>query len=221
MKQSRFFPLTIILILALFVTVLVGCQDEKAEEQTEGMQHEKFYGTVRWLEDFHQLVIYIPGVGDVAIPQSEKCIAGFDGYEENEDTAYELKAGDLVAINFAYEKDQNEYGVSIMETYPAQFGMKATLIEALKENVFFTKTESGYEFSFALADTESTFAAGDDIYIVYHSGKDGFDSTQLLASGTVTEISDGMATAGLGVIENEKDFLEKLLSSTMEKEWSK
>lgn len=210
MKKARSFALVLACLLCL--TALLGCEKEEK-------QHEKFYGTVRWLEDFHQLVVYIPGVGDVAIPESEKCIAGFDGHEENEDTSYELKAGDLIAINFTYDEHWDEHGVSIMESYPARFGMKASLIEALKENVFFMKVESGYELSFAQGDGDNTFAAGDDIYIVYHFGKGGVDGAQLLASGKITNVSDKMASARLGVIEDEKSFLEKLLSSTMEREW--
>lgn len=95
MKKIKRCSLFMACILALFM--LVGCFGD-------GYTRERFYGVVRWKEDLNQLVIYIPDVGETAIPESESCIAGFDGYTDGESHTYSLKDGDFVTLHFKYKK---------------------------------------------------------------------------------------------------------------------
>lgn len=204
--------LTIILACTLCLTALLGCQKDN-------FIREKFYGVVKWSEYCNHLVVYIPTVGEVEIPECDRSYASFDGYEENEDASYQLKEGDLIAINFKYEKSWDENSVKIMKTFPGRFDRKASIIEALKENVSFEKTDSGYLYSFDISEQTSTFAPGDQVYFVHHKGYNGFDGMQLLAEGTVTEISEGKLTVALTIHGAEEDFLENLMSSTLESQW--
>ena len=145
---------------------LVGCSEG------DKYNRERFYGVVRFSEESNQLVVYIPSIGDVVIPESEGCCSCFDGHEENDDKNYQLKAGDLVSINFRYEKHWDDHGVQIMECYPGKFDRKAHLIEALKENISFVKTDSGYVLSFPSTAEIDSAAIGDTLYFYPWQSRD-------------------------------------------------
>lgn len=210
---------SLITVLIALTMLFVGCHSEE-----DNFIHEKFYGVVRWSEYCNHLVVYIPTVGEVEIPEYERSYAGFDGYEENEDTAYPLKAGDLVVINFKYGKSWDENSVKIMKTFPGRFDRPASVIEALKENVFFDKTEAGYILSFGTNDRMvseqiDTLSVDGKIYFVYHSSYNGRDRMALLAEGTVMDITKEKLTVILTIHDDEESFLEKLTSSTLETVW--
>ena len=105
--------LALALALVALLCCLVGCSEG------DKYNRERFYGVVRFSEESNQLVVYIPSIGDVVIPESEGCCSCFDGHEENDDKTYQLKVGDLVSINFRYEKSWDDNSVKIMESYPA------------------------------------------------------------------------------------------------------
>ena len=192
---------------------LVGCSEG------DKYNRERFYGVVRFSEESNQLVVYIPSVGDVAIPESEGCCSCFDGHEENDDKNYQLKVGDLVSINFRYEKSWDDNSVRIMESYPGKFDRKAHLIEALKENISFSKIDGGYVLSFpSTAEIESA-EIGDALYFVQHGGENGRAYKKLYASGEITAKADGIITVILSIPEGEAEFLDYYASMTVELTW--
>ena len=207
--------LALALAVVALLCCLVGCS------KGDKYNRERFYGVIRFSEEINRLVVYIPSIGDVVIPESEGVCSCFDGHGENEDKSYSLKAGDLVAINFRYEKSWDENSVKIMESYPARFDRKAHLIEALQENISFAKIDSGYVFSFpSTAEIESA-EIGDSLYFIYHEGKNGFDGMILYATGVITAKSDGIITVSLTIHEDETEFLEKYCSMSVELRWGK
>lgn len=208
MKKTRI--ITLIAVCAILFTLLTGCDLKR-------YANEKFYGVVEHSETFGGLLINIPGVGDVAIPSSERIRADFVGGESIEEN-YQLKAGDLVAISFVYERSWDDHGVPIMESYPAQFGRKATEIVALRENISFEKTESAHVLSVPRGEGEAIFSVGDKIRFVESGGKNGSAYKALIAEGTVTDASGGMLTVNLGILENEKEFIEKLAWLSLEQD---
>ena len=192
---------------------LVGCSEG------DKYNRERFYGVVRFSEESNQLVVYIPSVGDVVIPESEGCCSCFDGHEENDEQNYQLKAGDLVSINFRYEKHWDDHGVQIMECYPGKFDRNAHLIEALKENIAFSKIDSGYMLSFpSTAEIESA-EIGDTLYFVQHGGENGRAYKKLYAEGQITAKADGIITVILSIPEGESEFLNYYNEMTVELTW--
>ncbi len=177
---------------------------------------ERFYGVVRFSESVNDLVVYIPSVGEVVIPESEECCSCFDGHEENDDKNYRLKVGDLIAINFRYEKSRNDNGVKIMETHPAKFDRNARLIEALRENITFEKTDSGYVLSFPTTSEIESAAVGDSLYFIRHGGENGRAYVKLYAEGKITAKENDIITVVLSVVESENEFLEYYSELTVE-----
>ena len=209
MKTRLAFLLAVVTLLCCLVGCAVG----------DRYSHARFCGVVRFSEECNQMVVYIPSIGDVAIPESESCCSCFDGHGENEEKNYRLKVGDLVAIHFRYEKSWDDHGVQIMETYPAQFGRKAHLIEALKENISFGKTDEGYVLSFpSTAETESA-EIGDTLYFIQHGGENGRAYKRLYASAEITAKADGIITVALTIPEGESEFLDYYNTMTVELTW--
>ena len=207
-----------LLALALAVVVLLCCLVGCSEG--DKYNRERFYGVVRFSEESNQLVVYIPKYGEVEIPENDGCCSCFDGHEENDDKNYQLKAGDLVSINFRYEKSWDDHGVQIMECYPGKFDRKAHLIEALKENIAFSKIDSGYMLSFpSTAEIESA-KIGDTLYFVQHGGENGRAFKKLYASGEITAKADGIITVGLTIPEGETEFLNYYNEMTVELTWA-
>ena len=202
------------LVLALLCAFgLVGCN------KGDQYNRERFYGVVRFSEELDRLVVYIPSIGDVEIPESDGCCSCFDGHEESDDRDYQLKAGDLVAINFRYEKSWDDHGVSVMECYPARFDRRAHLIEALKENISFGKTDDGYRLSFPATEEIEGAEIGDTLYFVQHGGENGRAYVRLYASGEITAKSDGIITVALTIPEGEAEFLNYFSEMTVELNW--
>lgn len=191
---------------------LIGCQGD-------GYARERFYGVVQFSEELERMVIYVPEIGDVEIPEHERCTAGFDGHEKNEDDSYTLKVGDFVAIHFKYKMGWDENSVKIMECYPARFDRKASAIEALMENIAFKKVENGYTFSFAPNEEIKALSVGDTVYFVHHGGKNGVAFRGLLAEGILTQLTESTATVRLTLRVSEKEFFEKLTSIHAESTW--
>ena len=206
-----------LLALALAVVVLLCCLVGCSEG--DKYNRERFYGVVRFSEESNQLVVYIPKYGEVEIPENDGCCSCFDGHEENDDKNYQLKAGDLVSINFRYEKHWDDHGVQIMECYPGKFDRKAHLIEALKENIAFSKIDSGYMLSFpSTAEIESA-EIGDTLYFVQHGGENGRAYKKLYASGEISAKADGIITVALTIPEGETEFLNYYNEMTVELTW--
>ena len=206
--------LALALAVVAFLCCLAGCSEG------DKYNRERFYGVVRFSEESNQLVVYIPSIGDVVIPESEGCCSCFDGHEENEDKTYQLKVGDLVSINFRYEKHWDDHGVQIMECYPGKFDRKAHLIEALKENIAFSKIDSGYMLSFpSTAEIESA-EIGDTLYFVQHGGENGRAYKKLYAEGVITAKADGIITVILSIPEGESEFLNYYNEMTVELTWA-
>ena len=183
--------------------------------------HERFYGVVCFSEECNQLVVYIPKVGDVSIPDCDRCVSPFDEYEDGEakNDQYSLKAGDYVVINFRYEKSWDENSVKVMEMYPAKFDRRADSIEVLQENISFRKTDSGYEFSFpSTAETESA-ELGDTLYFVQNGGENGVAYKKLYAEGVINSKADGIITVILTMPEGETEFLDYYNTMTIELTW--
>ena len=180
---------------------------------------EKFYGVVRFSEESNGLVVYIPNLGDVVIPETEECRSCFNG-EGNDGETYRLKAGDLIVITFRYEKSRDDGGVRIMETYPARFDGKARLIEALEENISFGKTDDGYTLSFPLAPETESAEIGDALYFRLHGGENGSSWQRLYATGLITGKADGIITVSLTIPEDGAEFLKYFHEMTVEREWT-
>lgn len=201
------------LVVVTLLCCLVGCS------VGDKYNRERFYGVVRFSEEGGQLVVYIPSIGDVVIPESEGCCSCFDGHEENEEKNYQLKVGDLVSINFRYEKSWDDNSVQIMESYPARFDRKAHLIEALKENISFSKNDSGYVLSFPSSDENQSAEIGDTLYFIHHGGKNGRAYKRLYASGEIISKEDGIITVVLSIPEGEAEFLNYYNEMTVELVW--
>ena len=209
MKKTIALALAVVALLCC----LVGCSEG------DKYNRERFYGVVRFSEEMERLVVYIPSIGDVEIPESEGCCSCFDGHKENDDYSYQLKAGDLVSINFRYEKSWDDHGVQIMEIYPARFDRKAHLIEALRENISFAKADGGYELSFPSTVEIESAEIGDTLYFIQHGGHDGCAYMKLYASGEIIEKSDGLITVMLTIPEGESEFLNYFCDMTIELSW--
>jgi len=205
--------LALSLVLAALLCCLAGCSEG------DKYNRERFYGVVRFSEESNQLVVYIPSIGDVVIPESEGCCSCFDGHEENDDKTYQLKEGDLVSINFRYEKSWDDNSVQIMESYPAKFDRKAHLIEALKENISFSKNDSGYVLSFPSTAGVESSEIGDTLYFIQHGGENGRAYKKLYASGEITAKADGIITVLLTIPEGETEFLNYYNEMTVELTW--
>ena len=207
--------IALVLAVAAILCYLVGCG------RGDKYNRERFYGVVRFLEENNQLVIYIPSIGDVAIPQSEGCCSCFDGHEENDDKNYQLKVGDLVAINFRYEKSWDDNSVKIMESYPGRFDRKAHLIEALMENISFEKVDGAYILSFPSNGETDNAEIGDTLYFIQHGGENGRAYKKLYAEGVITAKADGIITVNLSIHEGEAEFLNYFNEMTVELSWEK
>ena len=202
--------LALALAMVTLLCCLVGCSEG------DKYNRERFYGVVRFSEESNQLVVYIPSIGDVAIPESDGCCSCFDGHEENHEQNYQLKAGDLVSINFRYEKSWDDHGVQIMECYPGKFDRKAHLIEALKENITFAKTDDGYVLSFPSTTEIESAETGDTLYFIQHGGENGRAYQKLYAEGEITAKADGIITVVLSIPEGESEFLNYYNEMTVE-----
>lgn len=203
----------ITLAVIVLMSCLVGCGEG------DKYDHERFYGVIRFSEESNQLVVYIPNVGDVVIPESEECCSCFDGHEEKDGKNYKLKVGDLVSINFRYEKSWDDNSVQIMESYPGRFDRKAYLIEALTENISFVKTDGGYELSFPSNAEIDSAKIGDTLYFVQHGGENGRAYRKLYAEGVITAKADGIITVALTIPEGETEFLNYYNGMTIELAW--
>ena len=206
-----------VMALALAVIALLGCLVGCREG--DKYIRERFYGVVRFSEECNQLVVYIPSVGDVAIPESEEYCSCFDGHEENDDKNYQLKVGDLVSINFRYEKSWDDNSVQIMESYPGRFDRKAHLIEALEENISFAKTDCGYVLSFPSTAEIDSAEIGDILYFIQNGGENGRAYKKLYAEGVITAKSNDIITVTLTILEGETEFLNYYNEMSIELTW--
>ena len=200
--------LSLILAAAALLCCLVSCNTG------DKYNHERFYGVVRFSEESNRLVVYIPKVGDVEIPESER----YDGYEEKVE---QLKVGDFIAINFRYEKSWDNNSVVIMESYPARFDRKAYLIEVLKENIYFGKDNNGYVLSFPETEETDGTKIGDNLYFILHGGENGRAYKRMYASGKITARANGIITVALTIPEGETEFLDYYNKMTVELTWEK
>ena len=207
--MKRLIALT--LAVAALLYCLVGCSEG------DKYNRERFYGVVRYLEEFNQTVVYIPNVGDMVIPESEGYCLCFEGHKEVSN--YQPKVGDLVAITFRYEKSWGDNSVRIMEMYPAMFDRGAHLIEVLMENISFGKNDEGYVLSFPSTAEIDSAKIGDTLYFIQHGGKNGRAYKKLYAEGVITAKADGIITVALTIHESETEFLNYYNEMTVELTW--
>ena len=207
--------LALALVLIALLCCLVGCSDG------DKYNHERFYGVVRLTEESNQLVVYIPKYGEVEIPDNDGCFSPFDEYdsEDDENYSYQLKHGDLVVIDFKYEKSWDDNSVKIMETYPAKFDRKAERIEVLRENIAFEKNDSGYVLTFPTTDEIDSAKVGDTLYFVQRGGENGKAFVQLYASGEICDKTGGLITVILTIPEGETEFLDYYTRMKVELSW--
>lgn len=168
--------------------------------------YQTFYGLVRFSEEYEQLFIYIPNVGDVEIPEYDEIY----GLKKNTDNnnSYKLKNGDFIIINFKYEKSWDDNSVKIYETYPAKFDRKADYISVLKENISFGKNDDGYELSLPL-EKDLEININDTLaFLEYKGDKNGLRVTKI-AEGTVLNINENIVTVSLNLLVSEKEFFDR------------
>ena len=122
-------------------------------------------------------------------------------------------------IFFKYKKSFKDNGVAIMESYPARFDRDAFSIDAMKENIWFEKNESGYQITFSSFAQENDFSLENKVYFVYNGGENGRAYKQLIVDGTITAIKNGLVTVQLNELKSEKEFFEKFASITIEENW--
>lgn len=203
--MKRLLALALMLISAL--CCLFGCVGQPKYER------EVFYGVVKYSEDFERLLIYIPNLGDVDIPDCDNCSASFG---ENKNTAYTLEAGDLVVISFEYEKSWDEHGVSIMELYPARFDRKPNSIEAIAKNIEFEKIDGGYVLSFDSESDSKRFKTEDDVCFVNNNVQNASNNANVVARGMVKTTLGNRITIVLEDIESPSEFLKSFTSLKLE-----
>ena len=171
------------------------------------MIYETFYGLVRYSEEHKQLLIYIPDVGDVEIPEYEEIYRLKKNTEDN-DNSYKLKNGDLIVINFKYEKSYDDNSVKIMESYPGKFDRKADYIQVLKENISYGKNDNEYELSFPL-EKDLDIKVNDILAFLDYEGETGRVKVTKITEGTVLNTNKNMVTVSLNLLTSEKEFFEK------------
>ena len=106
-----------------------------------------------------------------------------------------------------------------METYPGKFDRNAHLIEALKENITFAKTDDGYVLSFPSNTEIDGTEIGDTLYFIQHGGENGRAYKKLYAKGVITAKADGIITVALTIHESETEFLNYYNEMTIELMW--
>lgn len=127
---------------------------------------EVFYGVVSNVdvEGVNRMLITIPGLGDVEIPEAEEVYP----YIEIED--YDgLDAGYLVQITFPEGEE-----VLIQETYPASFNIPAKSIVVMGEGFILNSAGNGrYLFTVPLGLARDA-GIGDTLEIYYHDAQEGY-----------------------------------------------
>lgn len=194
-----------ILIFLISIISFIACNIPSFNK--DKYNYEKYYGLVRFSEEHERLLIYIPNVGDVEIPEYDKIYGLNDNNEENTNS-YQLKNGDFVIINFKYEKSLDDNSVKIYETYPARFDRKADYISVLKENISFGKNENGYELSFPL-EKDLEIKVNDTLAFLEYKGENGRVKVTKIAEGIVLNINDNIITVSLNLLISEKNFFDR------------
>ena len=211
MKISRL--IAILMICAFILLTLASCT------LPDGYTREQFFGVVRMSESCGRLVIYIPELGDVDIPEYNRCYSSFSGDSESADADHQLREGDLILISFKYKRSWDDRGVAVRELYPAQFDRSADSISVLRENVSLEKTDGAYLLSFCSAEDAPNFAPGDQIYIIYQGGKDGRAYLECIGEGRVYDISEDRISVELADIPAPSEFLSKFVDAEFSHEW--
>jgi len=174
----------------------------------------EYYGLVRYNEEFNQLLIYIPNIGDVEIPEYEKIYGLNDKYEDN-DNSYQLKNGDFIVIQFKHKNNWYENNVKIMESYPAKFDQKAYYIDVLKENISYNKNNNEYQLSFPL-EKDLEININDKIAFLDYEGENGRVKVTKIAEGIVLNINENIITVSLNLLISEKEFFENFPNSDID-----
>ena len=205
MKKFYQFLLLIFMIIVSFT----ACNTVHINNVT----YATFYGLVRYNEEYEELFIYIPNVGDVEIPEYDK-IYGIDedSYDNN---SYQLKNGDYIVIGFKYVASWDDNSVKIYETYPAKFDRKADYISVYKENISYYKNDNGSELAFPLENDLEININDTLAFLEYKGDKNGLRVTKI-AEGTVLSINDNIVTVSLNLLVDEKDFFNRFINVHVE-----
>ena len=205
MKKFYKFLLLILMIIVSFI----ACNTVPINN----VSYATFYGLVRYNEEYEELFIYIPNVGDVEIPEYDK-IYGIDedSYDNN---SYQLKNGDYIVIGFKYVASWDDNSVKIYETYPAKFDRKADYISVYKENISFFKNDNGYELAFPLENDLEININDTLAFLELKGDKNGLRVTKI-AEGTVLSINDNIVTVSLNLLVDEKDFFNRFINVHVE-----
>lgn len=150
-------PAAVLLIVAALICIpaaffLLGNPESK--EQKTG---EVYYGIVMPPDGGGDNIVFVPGLGEMAIPQAETVEPyiemDFDG----------LEAGQLLRITFPADKE-----ITIMESFPGQFSSAAESIEVMGVGFGIQSMGDGnYLFSVPLGMAPD--AKEGDILRIYHS----------------------------------------------------
>ena len=205
MKKFYKFLLLILMIIVSFT----ACNTVPINN----VSYATFYGLVRYNEEYEELFIYIPNVGDVEIPEYDK-IYGIDedSYDNN---SYQLKNGDYIVIGFKYVASWDDNSVKIYETYPAKFDRKADYISVYKENISYYKNDNGYELAFPLENDLEININDTLAFLELKGDKNGLKVTKI-AEGTVLSINDNIVTVSLNLLVDEKDFFNRFINVHVE-----
>ena len=202
----------VILIFLISIISFTACNISSFNK--DKYNYEKYYGLVRFSEEHERLLIYIPNVGEVEIPEYDK-IYGLNDNNEEETNLYQLKNGDFVIINFKYEKSWDDNSVKIYETYPAKFDRKADYISVYKENISYYKNDNGYELAFPLENDLEININDTLAFLELKGDKNGLRVTKI-AEGTVLSINDNIVTVSLNLLVDEKDFFNRFINVHVE-----
>ena len=149
-----------IVCVVLAVQFLANPRDSGADTDWENV----FYGIVAYGDmegETPPMVVRIPRFGDMAIPEADRV----EPYIEIDFNG--LEAGDLIRITFPKGEE-----ISIMETYPGQFSLKAEKIEVMGRGPFALEPGEGNSYRFALPLGMAPDAQPGDLLDVYRQEPD-------------------------------------------------
>ena len=174
--------ISFLLVILLSMLLITSCSISNiiwGDAVWDGHQKENtvYYGVGYRIDDLNNTCVYIPSVGHVTMPSTK------DGVSPK------FKVGDLVKITFSGGDD-----IAILESYPAQFGVRAEGIEVMDASVGLEWSVDGFLITFDLPKNASDTKVA-DVLIMKTLVKDGDTSIYKdFAHAEVKEVRDGKMT---------------------------
>ena len=134
-------------IVSLIITVVLVANPKtegasKVDSITEKEEVHSYYGIIMEDEGSNRMVISIPRLGEVEIPDATEIYPYFEPGDEE----FALESGDLVKISFALGED-----IQLQESDPAVFSTKAENIVVIARGMsLYYEGDNEYLFSFPL-----------------------------------------------------------------------